>query len=260
MGSYVHLELDTAPGVATIRLDRPMVNAVNDDMLRDTIAFCAELEKNDSVRSVVLTGSRRHFAAGADIEAFPDFSRDDALAFSHRFNDAALALEGLAQITISAINGFALGGGLELALATDFRIAAADASLGLPEMLLGIIPGGGGTQRLARLAGVTVAKELIYSGRSITATEAKDANLISSVHEPDDVYDDAVALAETYARGPASLQLAKAAILSGYHLTLDEAVRIEAERFADAFTTADSKVGVRSFLENGPGNADFTGS
>lgn len=260
MTAFVTLEPDTAPGVATLRLDRPKVNAVNDDMLRDIVTLCGELAKRRDVRAVVLTGGRRHFAAGADIDQFPQFEREDALAFSHRFNNAALAIEDLPQITISAINGFALGGGLELALATDFRIAASDATLGLPEILLGIIPGGGGTQRLARLAGVTAAKDLIYSGRSITAEEAQDRNIISSIHDPDDVYTDAVAMAEQYARGPASLQLAKAAIVSGYHLTVDEAVRIEAERFADAFTTTDAEVGVRSFLDNGPGKAEFTGT
>ncbi len=260
MTSYVILEPDTAPGVATLRLDRPKVNAVNDDMLRDIVTLCGELAKHRDIRAVVLTGGRRHFAAGADIEQFPEFGREEALSFSHRFNNAALAIEDLPQITISAINGFALGGGLELALATDFRIAASDSTLGLPEILLGILPGGGGTQRLSRIAGVTAAKDLIYSGRSITAEEALALNIISSIHDPDDVYAEAVAMAERYARGPASLQLAKAAIVSGYHLTVDEAVRIEAERFADAFTTADAELGVRSFLEHGPGKADFGGS
>ena len=259
MGSHVILERDTADRVATMRLDRPKVNAVNDEMLNDIIAICGELAKDETVRALVLTGGRKNFAAGADVTEFPSFDRNAALAFSQRFNDATLAIEGLPQITISAINGFALGGGLELALATDFRIAATDASLGLPEMLLGIIPGGGGTQRLARLAGVTLAKDLIYSGRTIGAEAALAANLISSIHEPDDVLSVAVEMAERYAAGPASLQLAKAAILSGYHLNLDEAVKIEAERFADAFTTADSKVGVRTFLDVGPGKAKFQG-
>lgn len=259
MASFVQLEHDPSSRVATIRLDRPKVNAVNDDMLRDLIAICTELSKDQTVRAMVLTGGRKHFAAGADIEEFPTFDREAALAFSHHLNDAALAIEDLPQITVSAVNGYALGGGLELALATDFRIAASDASFGLPEITLGILPGGGGTQRLARLAGVTLAKELIYTGRTINADDALAANIISSIHDPDEVYDDAVALAARYAAGPASLQLAKAAILSGYHLNLDEAVRIEAERFADAFTTRDARIGVQSFLENGPGKARFEG-
>ncbi len=259
MGSHVHLERDSADRVATIRLDRPKVNAVNDDMLRDITVICNELAKDSTVRALVLTGGPKNFAAGADVEQFPSFDRDAALQFSHRFNDAVLALEGLPQITVSAINGFALGGGLELALATDFRIAATDAMVGLPEILLGVMPGGGGTQRLARLAGVTLAKDLIYSGRTIGAEEALAAGLISSVHEPDAVLSEAIAMAGRYAAGPASLQLAKAAILSGYHLNLDEAVKIEAERFADAFTTADAKTGVQSFLDRGPGKAEFEG-
>lgn len=259
MPAVVQLERDTGTGVAVIRLDRPKVNAVNEAMLEELSAACTAVADDDAVRAVVLTGGPRHFAAGADIERFPTFDRDQALAFSQQFNNTALAIEGLPQITISAINGYALGGGLELALATDFRVAASDAKLGNPEILLGIIPGGGATQRLARLAGVTKAKDLIYSGRSIGAQEALDCNLISAIFEPDEVQAEAVRMAEGYAAGPAALRMAKQAVLAGYHLPLDEAVRIESELFADSFCTEDSATGVQSFLQNGPGKARFTG-
>ncbi len=259
MSSVVQLERDTETGVAIIRLDRGKVNAVNEAMLDELSAICNTLSDDSEIRAAVLTGGPRHFAAGADIERFPTFDRDDALAFSQQFNATALAIEGLPQITVSAINGFALGGGLELALATDFRVAASNAQLGNPEVLLGIIPGGGATQRLARLAGVTKAKDLVYSGRAIGAEEALACNLISAIFEPDVVQAEAIKMAQGYAAGPASLRQAKAAVLSGYHLPLDEAVKIESELFADCFDTEDCVIGVQSFLQNGPGKAEFTG-
>jgi enoyl-CoA hydratase/carnithine racemase len=259
MSDFVKFERDTAPGVATIRLDRPKVNAINGDVLAGVLSVCEQLVDDTDIRAVVLTGGERNFAAGADITAFPDFDREAALEFSRYFNRAALALENLPQITVSAINGYALGGGLELALATDFRIAATDARLGMPEILLGIIPGGGGTQRLSRLAGITLAKDLVYSGRQMTADEALAARIVSSVHEPDEAQAAAVELAARYAGGPASLRIAKRVMLAGYHESLDDAVEIEAQGFADTFTTEDKVTGVASFMEHGPGKATFTG-
>lgn len=259
MSDFVKFEPDTAPGVATIRIDRPKVNAINDDVLAGVRSVCDRLGTDHDIRAVVLTGGERNFAAGADITAFPDFDREAALAFSRDFNATALALEQLPQVTIAAINGFALGGGLELALATDFRIAATDARLGMPEILLGIIPGGGGTQRLSRLAGITFAKELVYSGRHIDAAEALGARIVSSIHEPDEVQQAAVEMAARYASGPASLRIAKRVMLEGYHEPLADAVEIEAQGFADTFETADKVAGVASFMEHGPGKATFTG-
>ncbi|MEM7141236.1 MAG: enoyl-CoA hydratase/isomerase family protein [Actinomycetota bacterium] len=259
MGEHVLLERDTAPGVATIRFDRPKVNAITVAMSVDLADICRELAADDGVRSVVFTGGTRHFAAGMDIGDFEAMDRAGALDLATKLNDAALALEQLPQITIAAINGFALGGGLELAMATDFRLAASDARLGQPEVLLGIMPGGGGSQRLSRLAGITLAKEMIYSGRNLTADEALAANIISSIHEPDEVQQAAIDLASTYAAGPASLRIAKRVMVAGMHLPLDEAVKLEAEAFADCFETEDRRIGVASFLEHGAGNATFTG-
>jgi enoyl-CoA hydratase len=260
MGEFVRVDRETTPGVAVIRFDRPKVNAINTEMLLAVLRLCEELESDTATRAVVVTGGDRNFAAGADITAFPGFDHTDALEFSHRFNAAALALENLPQITISAINGFALGGGLELALATDFRIAATDSRLGLPEMLLGIIPGGGGTQRLSRLAGITLAKELVYTGRNLDAQEALDAGVVSAIHEPGKVQDAALEMASTYAAGPASLRIAKRVMLAGHHLSLEDAAEVEAEGFAEAFTTNDKTTGVTSFMEYGPGRATFTGT
>lgn len=260
MDSIVHLQRHTDKGVGIIRLDRPKVNAVNTAMLDEISEACAALANDTEVRSVVLTGGPRHFAAGADITQFPDLDQQQALALSQHFNDTVLAIENLPQITISAINGFALGGGLELALATDFRVAASDAQLGTPEILLGIFPGGGATQRLARLVGITMAKELIYSGRTISAQEALASNIISAIYDPAEVQNEAISMATNYARGPAALRLAKKAILGGYHLPLAKAVQIESELFAEAFNTNDCAIGVQSFLADGPGKAKFTGN
>ncbi len=259
MTQPVSLEIDSSNRVATIRLDRPKVNAVNAEMLTLTTDICGRLSTNDHVGAVVLWGGPRVFAAGADITEFPNLDHESALDFSRRFNKAALAIESLPQVTITAVNGFALGGGFELALATDFRLVADDARFGFPEILLGLLPGGGGTQRLSRLSGITLAKELIYSGRQIGPEEAVSRGVASSIHEAETLYDDAIEMAAGYARGPASTRLAKRAILDGLHLPLPEAVEVEAQRFADAFDTDDCRSGVASFLENGPGKAQFTG-
>lgn len=259
MGENVHLERDAAKGVAVIRLDRPKVNALSTSMMGELGDVCAELERDASVRSVVVTGGRKNFAAGADISEFPSYDPTTATAFSNMFNDVLLALENLPQVTISAINGFALGGGLEVAVATDFRMMADDARIGVPEIQLGLIPGGGGTQRLARLAGVTMAKDMVYSGRHVKADEALAYRIVSSVHDPDALFDEAVEKASGYAKGAASLRMAKRAILDGLALPLAEAVRVEAEQFGACWTTEDNRIGVQSFLENGPGQAEFTG-
>jgi len=259
MNKPVSLEIDNGKRVATIRLDRPKVNAVNTEMLELIVEICDVVASDHNIGAVVMWGGPRVFAAGADITEFPDFDRNIALDFSRRFNRAALAIEALPQPTITAINGFALGGGFELALATDFRLIADDGRLGFPEVMLGLLPGGGGTQRLSRLAGITLAKDLIYSGRHLDAQAAVAHNIASSAHPKDEVYEAAVELAAGYAVGPASMRLAKRAIFDGFHLPLSEAVEEEAQRFADCFTTVDCRVGVQSFLENGPGKATFSG-
>ncbi len=259
MNKPVSLEIDIDNKVATIRLDRPKVNAVNAEMLELIVEICEVVSSDHKIGAVVMWGGPRVFAAGADITEFPEFDRAGALEFSRRFNRAALAIEALPQPTITAINGFALGGGFELALATDFRLIAEDGRLGFPEILLGLIPGGGGTQRLSRLAGITLTKDLIYSGRQLDAPDALAHNIVSSIHPKEEVHGAAVELAANLAKGPASMRMAKRAILDGFHLPIEEAAEIEAQRFADCFTTVDCRTGVRSFLENGPGKASFSG-
>ena len=260
MGEFVRIETGDAEGVATLRLDRPKVNALNAQVVAEIHEAADELAGRSDIRAVVVWGGPRVFAAGADITEFPGLDANSARDLTQRVNDAFRALEALPQITICAVNGYALGGGCELAMAAEFRLVGESAVLGQPEILLGIIPGGGGTQRLSRLVGITEAKELIYTGRNVKADEAVAIGLASAVYPDDEVYDEAMKLAVRYAAGPAALTLAKKAILDGCALPLDEALALEVEAFAACFDTDDARVGVAGFLENGPGKAVFTGA
>ena len=168
-------------------------------------------------------------------------------------------LECIPQILMAAVNGYALGGGCELAMAADFRVAADDAVFGQPEILLGIIPGAGGTQRLPRLVGLSCAKEIIYSGRRVNAEEALAIGLADAVHPAAEAYDRAAEMAERFAAGPAALRHAKAAMNGGFDLPLDEALGLETQEFVAAFATEDARIGVESFIEHGPGKAAFVG-
>ena len=260
MGEYVRIETGAANGVATLRLDRPKVNALNAQVVAELHQAADELAGRTDIRAVVIWGGPKVFAAGADINEFSGMDAAGARQLSQNINDAFQALEQLPQITICAINGYALGGGCELAMAAEFRLVGESAVLGQPEILLGLIPGGGGTQRLSRLVGITKAKELIYSGRTVKADEAVAIGLASAAYADDELYDQAMKLAARYAAGPAAITLAKKAILDGYFLSLDEALAVEVEAFAACFDTEDAHIGVASFLENGPGKAEFTGS
>ena len=257
MGEFVRVE--TSSGVATIRIDRPKMNALNPQMLDELTDAANTIGADSDVRAAVVWGGPRIFAAGADIGGFTGLDPAGAKALSGQFNDAFLAVENMPQITVSAVNGYALGGGMELAMATDFRVAADDAVFGQPEILLGIIPGGGGTQRLPRLVGITRAKEIIYTGRNVYPDEALATGLVSAIHSSGETYDAAVEMAAGYAAGPAALRMAKQAVMDGLPLSLADAVAREAHHFGECFTTDDTATGVASFLEKGPGKATFTG-
>ena len=259
MAELVRIETGEEPGVATLRLDRPKLNAFNQQLTDEITEAVAEIAGSNGIQAVVVWGGPRVFAAGADINRFKDLNPAEAERFSGAVNNAMLAIENLSQITISAVNGYALGGGMELSMATDFRMAADDATFGQPEIQLGVIPGGGGTQRLPRLVGVTRAKEIVYTGRNVTAAEALEIGLVSSVHPAEEVYGAALAKAAEYAAGPAALRMAKQSIMDGLALPLDAAVAQESEKFGRCFATDDCRIGVESFFENGPGQATFTG-
>lgn len=259
MCEFVNLEV-SGTGVGTIRLDRPKVNALNEQVIRELGAIVENLRSSEDVRSVVVWGGERVFAAGADVKQMTDLDAVQMFRYIGGFQDVLTRLERLPQITIAAINGYALGGGCELSMACDYRICAEDSKLGQPEILLGIIPGAGGTQRLSRLVGIGRAKDIIYTGRFVDADEALTIGLVQNVVPAGDVYDVAVKLAERFATGPTvALMAAKQAVQNGYEVDMDNALLIERQAFAALFATEDQKIGMKSFAEEGPGKAKFVG-
>jgi enoyl-CoA hydratase/carnithine racemase len=259
VGEFVNYRVAES-GVATIRLDRPKVNALNQIVAREIGEAVDALAGDPSAKVVILWGGDRVFAAGADINEMADLDATTMFRYIGRFQDVFTRLERLPQITIAAIAGYALGGGCELALSCDLRICAEDSRLGQPEILLGVIPGAGGTQRLPRLVGVGRAKDIIYSGRFVDAEEAKAIGLVNEVVASDRVLSRATEIAERYARGPSvALTAAKQAIQQGMDADMTTALLIERQAFASLFATEDQDIGMRSFVEQGPGKAKFLG-
>ncbi|MGL5811508.1 MAG: enoyl-CoA hydratase/isomerase family protein [Nocardioides sp.] len=258
VGEYVRLEV--ADGVATIRLDRPKLNPLNAAMQDEIQAAALEVADREDIAAVVIYGGERTFAAGADIKEMAGLGYADMARRSARLQAAFSAVSRIPQPVVAAITGYALGGGCELALCADVRVAATDATLGQPEILLGIIPGAGGTQRLTRLIGPSRAKDLIFTGRFVAAEEALTLGLVDRVVPADQVYAEALAWARQFT-GAAGLALraAKQAIDRGGEVDLDTGLEIERQHFAALFGTKDQEAGMRSFIENGPGKARFSG-
>ena len=246
MGEFVTLEVQD--GVGVIRLDRPPANAINQQVgleLMDVVDEAA-----GRCGAPVVWGGARLFAAGADVKEMADFGPDDIRPVVGDLGNALDALESLPFVSIAAIHGYALGGGLELALACDLRYAAEDAKLGQPEIRLGVMPGAGGTQRLTRLVGPGKARDLVYTGRQAGAAEALAMGLVEHVFSPDDVFDRALRDARAFARGPReALESAKRAIRSALGPPLEDGLREEREAFIRLFGTPDQKEGMRAFLE-----------
>jgi enoyl-CoA hydratase/carnithine racemase len=242
--------------VALVRLDRPKANALSGEVL-EQLREVAEQLIAEPPGAMVLWGGERIFAAGADIVELGDGGPAGVGLAVER---ALGALAAIPRATIAAVNGYALGGGCELALACDLRVCAEDARFGLPEVLLGVIPGGGGTQRLPRLIGVSRAKELIFTGRQVRADEALAIGLVNRVVPKAEVLTAALDWAGELARGAiAAHGLAKAAVDEGLETTLAAGMEIERRRFVAAAATEDAARGIASFLENGPGRATFLG-
>jgi enoyl-CoA hydratase/carnithine racemase len=256
----VHLEHHTGPAgerVAVLRLDRPKVNAISPELIADLLA-CVHQINNDLPGAVVVYGGPKIFAAGADIARFG--GPDEARVIGAGLRAAFDALAAIPRIVIAAVAGYALGGGCELSLACDVRMAAESAVFGQPEILLGIIPGAGGTQRLARLVGPAKAKDICLSGRQIKADEALRIGLADRVVPTESLFDDALAWAYEFARGPVSVQgYAKRAIDGGLSGSLADGLSLEQDLFVASFRTDDSQIGIKSFLESGAGKATFTG-
>jgi enoyl-CoA hydratase/carnithine racemase len=258
VGDLVTVETDQA--LATIRLNRPPMNALSGAVQADLAAAAAHAAADPSVRAVVVYGGQKIFAAGADIKEMSERGYAQMVQDSRRLQDALNAVAAIGKPVIAAVTGYALGGGLELALCADFRVVGESVKVGQPEILLGLIPGAGGTQRLPRLIGPAKAKDLIFSGRFVGAAEALAIGLADKVVPDDQVYAAACEMAAAYADGPAvALAAAKRAIDLGLETDLATGLELERLGFAGLFATEDARAGMRSFLENGPGKASFSG-
>lgn len=258
MGEFVRLEVED--GIATIRLDRPKMNALNVQVQEEIREAATEATARTDVKAVIVYGGERVFAAGADIKEMQAMSYTDMVERSGPLMSSISAVARIPKPVIAAITGYALGGGCELALACDFRVVADDAKLGQPEILLGVIPGAGGTQRLSRLVGASRAKEIIFSGRFVDASEALAIGLADKVVPAADVYTASREWASTFV-GAASyaVRAAKEAIDRGLEVDLETGLEIERMLFASLFATRDREIGMTSFIEHGPGKAQFEG-
>ncbi|MQA80978.1 MAG: enoyl-CoA hydratase/isomerase family protein [Streptosporangiales bacterium] len=243
------VRVEVADGVGTVRLDRPKMNALDRQMQAEIGEAAAECATRDDVRAVVVYGGEKVFAAGADIKEMDAMSYAEMAAHSRDLQAAFTRVARIPKPVIAAITGYALGGGCELALCCDFRVVADDAKLGQPEILLGIIPGAGGTQRLTRLVGPARAKDLVFSGRQVTAEEASAIGLVDKVVPAAEVYETARAWAAQFASGPAvALAAAKDAIDRGVEVDLDTGLEIERAHFAGLFATDDKAAGFTAFV------------
>jgi enoyl-CoA hydratase/carnithine racemase len=258
VGEFVRLEV--GDGVGTIRIDRPKMNALNVAVQEEIRACAEEASSRDDVRAVIVYGGERVFAAGADIVEMAEMSYPDMVARSGGLQSAFTAVARIPKPVVAAVTGYALGGGCELAMCADVRIAGEGATFGQPEILLGIIPGAGGTQRLARLVGPARAKDIIFSGRFVQAEEALRIGLADRVVADDQVYAVAQTWAGQYTHAAAmALRAAKEAVDHGLESDLDTGLEIERVQFAALFATEDRGIGMGSFMENGPGKAQFRG-
>jgi len=258
VGEFVRLEVDGAVG--TIRLDRPKMNALNAQVQEEIRELAIEAADRTDIRAVVLYGGERVFAAGADIKEMKDMSYVDMLSRADRLQQCFAAVARIPKPVIAAVTGYALGGGCELSMCADFRVVGDNAKMGQPEILLGIIPGAGGTQRLTRLVGPAKAKDICFTGRFVDAAEALAIGLADVVVPADQVYAKALEMAGTYANAAAvAIRAAKKAIDEGIEMDLDAALRLESTLFAGLFATEDRAIGMESFVENGPGKAQFKG-
>lgn len=247
-----NVTLEKEGNVAVVTINRPKaLNALNSDTLKDIDTVIDVLEKDDEVLAVIVTGSgEKAFVAGADITEMKDLNTIEGRKFGILGNKVFRRLENLDKPVIAAVNGFALGGGCELSMACDIRIASQKAKFGQPEVGLGITPGFGGTQRLARLVGLGMAKELIYTAKIINAEEAYRIGLVNKVVEPEKLMEEAKTLAHTIAaQAPVAVKLCKTAINRGMQCDIDTALMYESEVFGECFSTEDQKEGMNAFVE-----------
>src|SRR5450756_449047 len=260
MNQHVRLEPHPADErLAILRIERPPLNAFDQAMWDLFAAASALLHASTAYRAVVITGGAAHFAAGADVKSLLGLTAGEFDTRNRVLQGAFQALATAPQVTIAAVNGYALGGGCELALAADFRFAGRGAVFGLPEITLGIMPGSGGTQRLPRLVGTARAKELILTGRLVRADEALAIGLADRVVDDADVLDAAITQGLAYARGPLALRYAKQAVDAAAELPVEAGLALEADLITTCFASEDGQHGLRSFVRDGPRKATFHG-
>ena len=247
------VRLDVDDGVGVVRLDRPPANAISLQLGLDLLDALREAGSRDDVGAIVLWGGPKLLAAGADIKEMVDHGPDEIRKQVGALGDACDLLEALPKLSIAVITGFALGGGFELSLACDLRYAAQDATVGQPEVAIGVMPGAGGTQRMTWLAGLAVARDLTYTGRQIGADEAKALGLVDRVFPADEVFDAAVRDARGFARGPrGALAAAKEALREAVRTPGAAGIAREKELFIALFGTPDQREGMRAFIEKRP--------
>ena len=258
MSEFKNLTLEVADGIAVLAISRPAaLNALNSETLDELNVCLSEIEANDDIKAVILTGGPdkkgnefKSFVAGADIAEMVNFTAPEARAFGIKASEPFFKLMNMRQVTIAAVNGFALGGGCEISMACDIRIASENAIFGQPECGLGIIPGFGGTQRLARLVGMGRAKEMIFTCDSVDAAEAYRIGLVNKVVAPEELMNTAKAMAKKIiSKGSYAVSVAKAAINNGYDMDIKNAVEMEANLFGVTCSTHDKTEGMTAFLE-----------
>ena len=249
--SFKNITLKKESAIALITFNRPKVlNALNGDTLSELYEGVTTLNDDKGVRGIIVTGNGKAFVAGADIAEMQRYTPDEARRFSQLGHKTMDAIQNAGKPVIAAVNGFALGGGLELALACDIIIASDKAMLGLPEVNLGLIPGFGGTQRLPRLIGKSRAKELIFTGDAVTAARAYEIGLVNRVVPPEQLLMEAEAMAQKIGKkGPGAIRLAKRVIDRGYNENLPEGCAMELDAFVESFTTEEHEEGIKAFLE-----------
>jgi enoyl-CoA hydratase len=252
--------LEVVDGIGTIRLNRPPVNALNLQLLAELADIAYQVDLDPSIYAVVIHGGPKAFAGGADIKEMAELSQSEAARVLPAISLSLSAVAAIRKPVVAAVTGYALGGGLELALTADYRIAGDNVKVGQPEIALGIIPGAGGTQRLTRLIGASKAKDLVFTGRYVKAPEALELGIVDKVVAPDDVYAESLAWAKQFVGGPSqAYAAAKAAIDGGLDGDLNSGLKLEVQLFTALFATSDQKEGMRSFIDNGPGKANFSG-
>jgi enoyl-CoA hydratase len=249
--SYETIKYEVSDGIGLITINRPdVLNALNRRVLGELLVVIGRVSSDDNVKVIILTGAGKAFVAGADIAEMSKLTPREALAFGDLGHSAILGLETLDKPVIAAANGFALGGGTELCLGCDFIYASTKAKFGQPEVNLGVIPGFGGTQRLARSVGLNKARELIYTGAIIDAAEAKRIGLVSDVFEPEDLLDNVMKKAKLLmSKGPIAVAMAKRVMNKGVDLSLDSALEFEKQTFSALFGSEDRTEGMKAFLD-----------